>query len=49
VGVEEVAVLAGDGDGAGDVGAGLVGVERDSLPPVGDGGRGSDPAIGGGD
>ena len=32
VGVAEVGVLAGDGDGAGDVGAGLVGVEDPTAP-----------------
>lgn len=49
MGVVEVGVLAGDGDGTGDVGAGLVSVEGDGLPPVGDGGRGGDAAVGGGD
>ncbi|KOM26084.1 hypothetical protein LR48_Vigan226s001300 [Vigna angularis] len=34
VGVEEVGVLADDGDGAGDVGASLVGVEGDRSPLV---------------
>ncbi|KAL6963583.1 hypothetical protein U1Q18_034594 [Sarracenia purpurea var. burkii] len=41
MGVTAVGVLAGDEDGSGDVGAGLVGVERNGAPPVGDGwGRG---------
>lgn len=47
VGVEVVGVLAGDEDGPGDVGAGLVGVEGDGAPPVGDGGFGG--GGGGGD
>ena len=46
VGVAEVGVLAGDGDGAGDVGAGLVGVEGDGAPPVGDGGGGGGAVVG---
>lgn len=49
VGVEAVGVLAGDEDGSGDVGAGLVGVEGDGLPPVGDGGGGGGAVVGGGD
>lgn len=49
VGVEVVGVLAGDEDGAGDIGAGLVGVEGDGAPPVWDGGGGGDAAAGGGD
>lgn len=49
VGVTAVGVFAGNEDGSGDVGAGLVGVERDGLPPVGDGGGGSGAVVGGGD
>lgn len=37
VGVEVVGVFAGDEDGPGDVSAGLVSVEGDGAPPVGDG------------
>lgn len=38
VGARGVLVLTGDDDGAGDVGARLVGVEGDSAPPLGHGG-----------
>lgn len=44
-GVSEIGILAGDDDGARDIGGSLVGVERDGSPPLGDGGRRS----GGGD
>lgn len=49
VGVEVVGVFAGDEDGSGDVGAGLVGVEGDGLPPIGDGGERGGAAVSGGD
>lgn len=49
VGVEAVGVLAGEENGARDVGAGLVGVQGDGLPPLGDGGGGGDAVVGGGD
>lgn len=47
--MEELSVLVDDGDRVVDVGAVLVGVEGDCLPPVRDGGRGGDLTIGGED
>lgn len=49
VGVEVIGVLASKENGSGDVGAGLVGVEGDGAPPVGDGGGGGGAVVGGGD
>ncbi|CAH9116211.1 unnamed protein product [Cuscuta epithymum] len=46
LGVAAVGVLVGDAEGAGYVCAGLVGVESDGGPPLGDGGGGG---VGGGD
>lgn len=46
-GVPEIGILAGDDDGARDIGAGLVGVERDRPPPLSDGGRRSGGSVGG--
>ncbi|GFY94489.1 EXORDIUM like 5 [Actinidia rufa] len=49
VGVTAVAVLTGDENGSGDVGAGLVGVEGDRAPPVGDRRGGGGAVVVGGD
>ena len=49
VGVTAIGVLTGDENGSGDVGAGLVGVEGDSAPPVGDGRGGGGAVVVGGD
>lgn len=49
MGVLMVGVFSGDEDGARDVGVSLVGVERNGLPPVGDGGVRGCTAVGGGD
>lgn len=49
VGVAVVGIFAGDENGAGDIGAGLVSVEGDGAPPVGDGGGGGGAVVGGGD
>ena len=38
VGVAVVGIFASDEYGSGDVGVGLVGVERNGAPPLGDGG-----------
>lgn len=46
LGVAVIDVLAGDDDGARDVGARLVRVEGDGAPPVGDGGGGSGTVVG---
>lgn len=48
VGVVEVRVFAGDDDGAGDIGTGLISVKRDGLPPLRDRrGRSGAAGIGG--
>lgn len=49
VGVSLVSIVTGDDDRARDIGSGLIGVERNSSPPLGDGRRRCGAEVGGGD